>query len=92
MTGTKHLREYIDRRQAKVAEWVALRQIFEVCAKETGYEGGVRERGQCWRQKAAEGQLNTTLKEISEAPWERWRRESVMRGEGKEESDSGGDV
>ena len=28
----------IDRRQTPVAEWVALRPIFEACAKETGYE------------------------------------------------------
>ena len=41
-TETKPLREYINRRQATVAEWVALRPIFEVCEKETGYEGGGR--------------------------------------------------
>ena len=34
--GTKPLREYINKRQATVAEWVALRPIFEVCVKETG--------------------------------------------------------
>ena len=38
--GTKPLREYIDKRQATVAEWVALWTIFEVFAKETGDEGG----------------------------------------------------
>ena len=38
--GTKPLREYIKRRQATVAEWVDLQTIFEVCAKEKGYEGG----------------------------------------------------
>ena len=38
-TGTKPLWEYIERRQATVAEWIALRPIFEVCAKETGFEG-----------------------------------------------------
>ena len=42
--GTKPLREYINNRQDMVAEWVALRQIFEVCAKETGYEVGGRLR------------------------------------------------
>ena len=35
---------YIDRRQAKVAQGVALRPILEVCARETGYEGGDRKR------------------------------------------------
>ena len=38
--GTKPLQDYINRRQVTVAEWVALRPIFKVCAKETGYEGG----------------------------------------------------
>ena len=47
--GTKSLREYIDKRQATVAEWVALRPIFEVCAKETGYEGGGKLREPWWR-------------------------------------------
>ena len=39
-TGTKSLREYSDRRQATVAEWVSLQPMFEVFAKETGFEGG----------------------------------------------------
>ena len=39
-TGTKPLWEYIERRQAAVAEWVSLRPIFKVCAKDTGFEGG----------------------------------------------------
>ena len=39
-TGTKHLREYVNNKQATVAEWVVLLPIFEVCANETGYEGG----------------------------------------------------
>ena len=34
--GTEYLRGYIDKRQVTVAEWVALQQIVEVCAKETG--------------------------------------------------------
>ena len=55
--GTKPLREYIDKRQAKVAEWVALWPIFEVCEKETGYEGGGELREPWWQQEAAEQQL-----------------------------------
>ena len=54
-------------------------------------------REQWWRQTAADGQLNITLKEILEAVWD-WRRwESDRRGEGKgveggeEESGSGSD-
>ena len=31
--GTELVREYINKRQETVAEWVALRPIFEVCAK-----------------------------------------------------------
>ena len=42
VAGTQPLRTYIDRRQATVAEWVATRPIFEVCAQEIWYEGGGR--------------------------------------------------
>ena len=42
--GHQSLRAYIDRSQATVAEWVALRPILEVCDRETGYEGGGRRR------------------------------------------------
>ena len=31
--GTQPLQTYLERRQAKVAEWVALRPIFEVCER-----------------------------------------------------------
>ena len=38
---TQPLKTYLDKSQAKVAKWVALRDIFELCMKETGYrEGG----------------------------------------------------
>ena len=40
--GTKPLRDYINKRQATVAEWVALQPIFEVCAKEKGLREGGR--------------------------------------------------
>ena len=33
MSGTQSLGTYIDRSQAKVAEWVALRPILEVCER-----------------------------------------------------------
>ena len=36
---TQPLQTYLDRRQATVLEWVALQPIFEVCTRETGYEG-----------------------------------------------------
>ena len=91
--GTKPLREYIERRQATVAEWVALQTIFEVFAKYTGFEGGGRVRGKWWRQTSAERKLKATLKEISAAAWERRQREYGRRGEGEggaEESEYGG--
>ena len=62
--GTKLLREYIDKRQATVAEWVALRPIFEVCTKETGNGGGGKLRNPWWRQEAAAQQLEARLKNI----------------------------
>ena len=34
--GTQPLQTYLDRRQATVAEWVALWTIFDVCVRETG--------------------------------------------------------
>ena len=50
--GTKHLRGYINKRQATVAEWVDLQPIFEVCVKEMGYEGGGRFQERWWLQVA----------------------------------------
>ena len=85
-TGTKPIQEYSERRKANVAEWVALQPIFEVFAKDTGFEGGGRARGQWWRQTAAERHLKTTLKDISSATRERRRQESGKRGEGEVES------
>ena len=64
MAGTKSLREYIDKGQATVAEWVALRPIFEVCAKESGYAGGGKSWEPWWKQEAAEQQLGDTLNKI----------------------------
>ena len=47
--GTQTLRPYIYRRQATVVEWVATRLVFDVCARETGYEGRGRLRVPWWR-------------------------------------------
>ena len=38
---TQPLHNYLERRQSEAAEWKALRPIFDVYARETGYEGGV---------------------------------------------------
>ena len=81
-------------RQATVVYWVALQPVFEVFVKETEFRGGDGAREQWWRQTAVERQLNTTLKEISEAVRERRRRGFFRCGEvkgGSEESDSGDD-
>ena len=38
--GTQSARIYIERRQETVAQRVVIRPLFEVCARETGCEGG----------------------------------------------------
>ena len=48
--GTQPLQTYLDRRYATVAEWVALRPIFDVRARERGYEGGGKPQVPWWRQ------------------------------------------
>ena len=54
----------MDRQQATVAEWVATRPIFDVCAREKGYEGGERLQVSWWIQKAAEEHLRVTVEAI----------------------------
>ena len=68
--GTESDRIYIEQRQATMAQWVSLRPLFEVCTRETGYEGGGRRRKVWWRQEATEKQLQATL----EDSWEAKRR------------------
>ena len=55
---------YIDKRQATVAEWVALRSILEICDREKVYKVGGRRRGPWWRQTADQEQLSATLEDI----------------------------
>ena len=50
-----------------MAQWVALRPLFEVCARETGYEGGGRRRKVWWRQEATGKQFRFTLEDSREA-------------------------
>ena len=50
-------------RKATVAEWEALKPIFDVCAREMGYEGRGRLRVPWWSHDAAVTDLgynNTT--------------------------------
>ena len=74
VAGTHPDMIYIERRQATVAQWVALRPLFEVCAKDTGYEGGVRRRKVWWHQEATKKKLRATLEDSREA--KRRRRSS----------------
>ena len=76
--GTQSARIYIERRQATVAQWVALRPLFEVCKRYTRYEGGGRRRKVCWHQEATEKQLWATLEGPREA--KRRRRSSGEMG------------
>ena len=47
-----------------MADWVSLQPIFDVCARETGYEGGERLKVPWWRRKAVEEQLRVTVEAI----------------------------
>ena len=47
--GKQPLQTYLDRRQAKLAEWVVLWPIFDVCKRETGYERGGKIQVPWWR-------------------------------------------
>ena len=64
--GTQLDRIYIEQQQATVAQWVALHPLFEVCARETWYEGGGLSRKVCWCQEARRKQLCATLEELRE--------------------------
>ena len=75
-TGAESMREAavkqsaricIERRRATVAQWVALRPLFEVCSRETGYEGGGLRRKVWWSQDMTEKQLRTTLEDSRES-------------------------
>ena len=59
--GMQSVVTYIGRCQAKVAQWVALRPILEVCVWKTAYEGGDRKRRQWWKKGETAEALRTTL-------------------------------
>ena len=61
---TQLARIYIERRQETVAQWVALHPLFEVCARETWYEGGGLSRKVWWFQEARRKQLCATLEDL----------------------------
>ena len=64
-------------------EWVELQPIFDVCARETGYEGGGKLQVQWWRQATAENQLKVMVKYILVTARVRRLQESGRRGDSK---------
>ena len=46
-----------------VSQGVALRPIFEVCAREQGFGGGVQQRKIWWRQEVSDELIRATLAE-----------------------------
>ena len=73
--GTQLSTTYIGIRQGTVAQWVVMSPVFELCVRDTGYEGGERRSDERWCQEALETRLSETLEEIF---WESRRR---RRGE-----------
>ena len=64
---TQLIQTYLDKRQATVAEWVALRNIFDVCTREMGYEVGGKLRVFWWIQVAVEKQMKVSVEDILES-------------------------
>ena len=56
-----------------MAEWVATRPIFDVCALETGFKVGGRLQVPWWKYKVVEDQLRVTVEAIfsSARVWQR---------------------
>ena len=52
--GMKSKMTYIWIRHATMAQWVVLRPLFEVCARETDYKCGGHRREAWWRQEVIE--------------------------------------
>ena len=61
--GTQLARIYKEQWKVTVEQWVALRPLFEVCERETGYEGGGGRRKVWWRQEATEKKLRSNLED-----------------------------
>ena len=87
--GTQPLRTYLDRRQVTFSDWVALRPIFDVCAIETGYEGGGRLQVLWWSQDTAEKQMKVMVEAILSAARVQCQQESSRHG-GREGGGEGG--
>ena len=66
---------------------MALRPIFKVYARETGYKGRGKLQDPWWRQATAMKQLKGRLEEILAAARECQQQESGRRGRGKGEGE-----
>ena len=67
-----------------MAEWVALRPIFDVCTRDMGYYRGGKLRVPWWRQATAEKQMKVMVEDILAAARVQWRRESGRHGKRRE--------
>ena len=63
VVGMKLVAKYIGRRQATVSQWVDLLPLLELCARETGYDGGGWNKSSWWRQQTTKETLWTILEE-----------------------------
>ena len=77
----------MDRRQATVADWVTLWNIFDICVRDMGNEGGGVLWVPWWRQEASENQLRVTVESILEVARLRRQQEIGRRGGSKEGSE-----
>ena len=87
--GTQTIRTYVDRRQVTVAEWMSIRPIFDLCVRDTGYEGGGRLWVPWWRQKAVEDQLKVTVEAILATAKVQRRQEPGRNGGNERGSEEG---
>ena len=62
---------YIGHRKGMVAQWVVIILIFDVCAQEWGFGGGVKRRITWWRQEALYEFLWEILVEALREEWMR---------------------
>ena len=72
-----------------MAEWVSLRPIFDVCARETGYEGGERLQVPWWKQVAEHKQNKIMVEAILTAARVHRQQESGRCGGSKGGSEGG---
>ena len=74
-----------------MTQWVALRPIFEVCARDKGYREGGGHRGDSWwQQEAPENHSKETLEEILWEASKRWSGRYMQLGTVADTSGVGG--